>query len=84
MPARGASCGLGRDALASRKTIRAMAERIQGPNGGSPLKVELLTGGSKGKARQKLLEDLGKGEVRPMADGRRGGGGVVARPVWPA
>lgn len=41
-----------------------MADGIQRPDGMGPLRVELLTGNVKGKARQALLDDVKAGEVR--------------------
>lgn len=50
------------------RTLRSMAEGIQRPDGRGDLRVELLTGAVKGKARQKLLEDVGNGEVGFCSD----------------
>lgn len=49
------------------QTIRTMAEQIQRLDGRGPLRVEVLTGNTKGKARQKLLEEVGNGEVWRVA-----------------
>lgn len=51
-----------------------MAEGIERPDGEGNLRVELLTGHIKGKARQLLLDDVKAGKVRHgMARyGRRG------------
>ena len=40
-----------------------MAEGIQRPDGEGNLRVELLTGSVKGKARQVLLDDVKAGKV---------------------
>lgn len=45
------------------QTIRSMAAGIRRPDGRGALRVEVLTGSLKGKARQKLLEEVGNGEV---------------------
>lgn len=44
-----------------------MAEQIQRLDGRGSLRVEVLTGNTKGKARQKLLEEVGNGEVGRVA-----------------
>ncbi|CAN0150927.1 unnamed protein product [Ectocarpus sp. 6 AP-2014] len=45
------------------QTLRSMAEGIERPDGKGNLRVELLTGSVKGKARQQLLNDVKSGEV---------------------
>lgn len=44
-------------------TLRSMAAEIERHDGRGTLRVDLLTGGIKGKARQKLLDDVRSGEV---------------------
>lgn len=55
------------------QTLRKMSEGIEMPNGRS-LRVEILTGSVKGKARQMLLEDVGNGKVRVRWGGAGGMG----------
>ncbi len=45
------------------QTLRTMAEGIERPDGEGNLRVELLTGSLKGKARQVLLDDVRAGKV---------------------
>ena len=45
------------------QTLRSMAEGIGRPDGEGNLRVELLTGNVKGKARQVLLDDVKAGKV---------------------
>lgn len=45
------------------QTLKSMAEGIERPDGQGNLRVELLTGSVKGKARQVLLDDVKAGKV---------------------
>lgn len=44
-------------------TLTRMAAGLQRPDGRGELRVEVLTGGVKGKIRQKLFDDINSGEV---------------------
>ena len=53
------------------QTLRSMAFGIERLDGRGGLRVEVLTGGVKGKARQTLLEGVGNGEVRTEGGTKR-------------
>lgn len=56
------------------QTLRSMVSGIERLDGRGGLRVEVLTGGVKGKARQMLLEAVGAGEVRGEGGGSERGG----------